>query len=595
MVLLALAALWLPFLPNAAGRIGADYELWLPNLLAGTYWHVQNPFWQVPWFNPSLCGGAPFEADPQAAYFSIVQFLAFVVPPLRAVQASFFVYAAAGFLGIFHLARRHYRIGVPAAVMAAALFACNGFFATRVIVGHLSFAPFMLVPAAATCLLGEAQRGRPAVAREIVRCGSFALIVAVMLEAGMMVLVPPAYLALLMLVAFYVVVADRLSAAPLLRLAAGTLLALLLCAGKLAAMLSLLSNLPRDGYPLPGFRNALVTVMNLFAALFWTPVGRMPTDLVNTAVPFGPHEFSYCIGPVPLVLSVAGLAMLWRRGWRPGRAQQIGLAALGLTLLVPIAVNTYAPGWNALLKHLPIIRNSSSLLRWFAAYLPLCALFAGLALDGLTGGRRPQSWRIAAFGVLATLGFMVFADRSPYGPEGLGAYDPAPIDAAWRQSAATGAVPPIREIVATLSADGQPDLASLVRQDGMARGASQLYCYDALFGYRLENFPQGALHAGSIFATTPAGGPGGARLNLKNPACYVFPGANACKPGDAFAATDLDRARLFASWKAFPWNKPVWAYLADWVGILGWVLIPVAICTALAALSRDRVRQAPSN
>ena len=72
--------------------------MWLPNLLAGFFWHVQNGWFSVPWFNPAQCGGIPVQADPQGAFFSLPQVLTFVVPPVRALQTSFFAYAAAGYV-----------------------------------------------------------------------------------------------------------------------------------------------------------------------------------------------------------------------------------------------------------------------------------------------------------------------------------------------------------------------------------------------------------------------------------------------------------------------------------------------------------------
>jgi hypothetical protein len=143
----------------------------------------------------------------------------------------------------------------------------------------------------------------------------------------------------------------------------------------------------------------------------------------------------------------------------------------------------------------------------------------------------------------------------------------------------------VREIAVLTDKAGRPDKMSLARQDGMAAGQSQLFCYDPLFGYHLEHFPQGALHPGGVFEQSGAG------LNLKNPACYVFPGANQCRPGDAFAATEIDQAARFVSYRPFLWRKPVWARVADWAGYVTWPLTCLALIAALWIGKRAR-RQA---
>jgi hypothetical protein len=576
--LVGLAIVWLPYLPNHAGKIGADYSVWLPDLLAGTYWHLRNGLFSVPWFNPAQCGGVPLQADPQGAFFSLTQILAFFVPPVRALQVSLFAYAAAGYLGSFCLARR-FGLGTAAAVLASVLFALNSFFGARLVVGHLGFAPFMLLPAAAACLLGPASARTRPWSGWILRCGGFALVLGLMTEGGMLVLLPPCTLSLLMVIALHAIVMRTSAAMPLLRLAFGMLLGLLLSAGKLAAVLSLMAHIPRDAYKLPGYLNAGETLWIALRALFVGPAGDMQTHLANASVLFERHEFEYGIGPAAFALLATHAFVCWRRRIWPARPQRLATDLLLLLLLIPIAVNTYGDAWTGFLKTLPVIRNSSSLLRWFAAYILPASLAAGLALDRLPLGQRLR-WPASGAAGAITLAALLLSDHGVYGPDAIGAYDPAPIENAWRTAEATGQVPPVTDIAVLKDQAGRIDRTSLLRQNGMAQGQSQLFCYDPLFGYRLETFIQGTLHPGSVFERTQT--PAGPVLNLKNPACYVFPQANSCKPGDPFATADIDQARRFVSYTPFSWRKPIWARAADWAGYILW---PTTILALIATLS----------
>ncbi len=585
-IVAVLGAIWLPLLPNRAGWLGPDYAYWLPNLLAGYYWHLQSPWWAMPWFSPAECGGVPLHANPQGAYLSLPQLLVGWLGPVGGLRAAFLAYAGAGCWAAWFLARVRFRLGRAESVLAAGLFTFNGLFAVRLVVGHLSFGPFMLLPAMAACVVGAAGV-RPA--DKVLRLCGLGALLAVCVQAGTAVLLPPMMLGLLTVCVLHGLAAGGVLRASLARLAAGTALALLLCAGKLAAVASLLAHVPRDSYPLPGFTNLAETAWVAARGVFLWPVPAMPAALALSALTLELHEFDYRVGPVPLVLLAA---WAWA-AWRGGDARQAVMtlrrrllcyALVGL-LAVPVALNTLLPGWTPFLKALPIIGSSSSLLRWFAAFILPACLGGAIALDRLAarlpGGGR-GAWGITGAGIAATALLVALPDRSFYGPHGIGVYDPAPIAAGFAAARASGTVPPVTGLV-------QAAGVSLAGQDGLTRGLSQITCYEPLFGYRQERLPKGVLHAGGVFEVADARG---LRLNLVDPACYVFPGANGCAPGAAFAASDLPAARAFAGYRPWVFAKPGWARLADWVGLATLAGLGVATVWAGAVRLRGRGRTA---
>ena len=573
-----MAAIWLPYLPNARGDLGVDYAYWLPNLLAGDFWHITNGWHGVPWFSPAACGGTPLYANPQGAYFSLVQWLTFALGPIRALQANFLIYGAAGFAGATALARS-FRLSTPACLLAAVLFTLNRFFAVRMMVGHLSFAPFMLTPALAACCLGPGSGW----AATVLRCAGIGALTAVMLQAGMAVLMPPVFLCVLIILVMHALATGDRFVPPLVRLAAGTATGLLLCAGKLAAVGALMANLPRNAYPLPGFPKPLLTAWVALRGLFFWPSADATHALVNSPLRFELHEWDSGVGPAPLLLLAAAGWVAWRGGGRLPAAlrPRLLIDALALLLLVPIALNTYAPGWTPFLKMLPVIGSSSSLLRWFAAYILPACLAGGLALDGLARRVPATRWQLTAPTIALTVLALLAMDRRFYGAGGIGVYDPRPIVAAWAQGNATGRAPPITGITMSRDAQGAPAM-TLAGQNALAEGLSQLKCYEPLFGYRQEFFPGGPLHPGSVFDVTGNAAQGGNRLNLKNPACYVFPLANACQPGDAFPASGLDNAADFLAYRPYAWNEPAWARDADRLNLAALGLWGIAVLAALA-------------
>ena len=359
----------------------------------------------------------------------------------------------------------------------------------------------------------------------------------------------------------------------------------MVCAGKLAAVVGLLGHVPRDMYPLPGFRNIAVAGWMAWQSLFLWPASAMTHSLANAAITLELHEFDYRVGPVPLVLMgvAAWLAWTGRQGATPLRTRLLW-EALALLLLVPLALNTYGAGWTAFLKAVPILRNSSNLVRFFAAYIVPACIGAGLALDRIVAAG-PRSWTVAVCGAGLTALSLLAGDRGFYGPAGVGVYDPAPVEASWRRLATGGAVPAIERLAIPLDHAGKPDM-SIGRGNLLTEGASPLFCYDALFGYHLELFRQGSLHAGRITDVTASGGR--QELNLKNPACYVFPAANGCASGDTFTLAGQAEAAAFADYRPFAFAKPWWARAADWLGMVSTVASVLAAVTIGTYCSRRR-------
>ena len=103
------------FLPNRVGGLGNDYGMFLPALLDGYFWYEANGLLTVPWFTASFCGGLPKFPNPQALYFSVPQFLVFVVDPLQGVRLTLLLFGFVGLAGTYALLRRAFAVSRPVA------------------------------------------------------------------------------------------------------------------------------------------------------------------------------------------------------------------------------------------------------------------------------------------------------------------------------------------------------------------------------------------------------------------------------------------------------------------------------------------------
>jgi hypothetical protein len=568
------------FFPTASGTVGEDYALTLPALLAGYFWSSTNGVWSVPWFMPSFCGGIPFFADPQGGFFTLLQIATLFVDPLASAYLTTLAFASLGYWGCYVLLRRTFAVAQFPAFLGAAIFMFNGFFAHRALIGHLGFQGFMLVPWVAYALMTPAPlRGFRKLGGLGAACAT-GLIAAYWLDSGLGTLMVPVGLSVVLIL---LVLALRQDAFPLrrvvLRGCIGVLFAGALSAAKLVVAFATLSNFPRSGYLLPGYASMADAFRILFTSLFFSPTDiRSLSDaaLRNAQLLLLRHELEYGVTVVPLLILLAGLVVGLARIARSrlGAKRAAILLLIGIVLVVPLALNTYSPEWNALLRRIPLLKSSSNFVRWFCVYIPFLAVLSAVVVDGWSQRIRAP---VAVLGVAAVIATNLMQDRAWYA---MGGYNPGPVTAAYRTVRNGGSVPPISAIGVSVKGPGALD-----RNDALIVGVSQLYCYDPTFGYALENLPIRDLHPGPVRAVTDG------RYNMKNPACYVYPKENGCSPGDHFRTDQALALESFVAYRPFEFKVSLAQRVANLVTLIALGASGIVLASVLAIAIRANVRE----
>ncbi len=540
----------------APGRnVGNDFSYFFPRLLDLAWWRWTNGLLAVPWFSPSFCGGLPIFADGQDLSYALPGLLAPWVDPRVAVYVTAVVFALLGGAGFARLLSRCFGASAPTALLGGVVVALNGAFTARFLAGHLAYHGMMAIPWACDAVLAPLPDAGPARTRAFVRDACVAaLALGYVVWGGLLNLCVPLFMG-----AAAVMLAQHLARGgsmrgKLLRLVVGGLLALALGAAKGAAFAAYFSHFPRDGYPLPGIPGVGRTVLAAAQSVFG--VGEpWQTPVANARWVIEPHEWDYAVGPIPAIGLVALAVHALRTRLRPRTtAAWAQLAALALLLAAPIAINVYTPSWNAFLKRIPVLSSSSHLVRWWLAYL-FAAPLGVLALERVSAPRRPV---IASLAMTAVLALVVLRPR----PDTLVArYNPDDVVAAWHAHHPRA----VRELTGFKA-------RTLQRNSALVRGASQLHCYEPAFGYARERFPRGALHEGPLDDAPPG------TLNLKNPACYLWPAENACTPGSPFTAAQVPQARAFVARRRWTFatstrQRVAWAVTAAaWAALFGALL-----------------------
>lgn len=562
------------FFPLPNGLMGHDYALTLPGFLDGFLWFRNNGIFAPPWFSPSFCGGQPYFADPQSAFYSVPQFLAFFTAPLSAVYSATLLFAAAGFWGMFVLARHTFRLAPAAALVAACVFMFNGFYSHRMIVGHFGYQPFMLVPWVAwlLCRPHAPDRARQDFAISVILCG---LLLAYWLQAGLTTLIVPSALAVLALACLAALATgERLIGRVFVRGIPAALLALSLCAAKLVAGITLVGNFPRTYYPLPGIGEWPGLLEFVLHALFYSS-----QHAYETATPLWrnmqwaamPHELAFGLTFIPLVIILAGALLRLSDRNRPlSRPQALPVLLLLAILLVPLALLYYTPEWNTLLKKLPLVGSTTSPYRWLIIFIPLIALLTGMA------SRQGKMPRLMAAAVLIGVPALnALEEREFYTSQN---YNPAAV-LAFDRAVREGTVEPrIQQVEAISSGNG----GIVIDNAAFTRGATPLYCYNPLFGYRLENYRPAPLHAGGVNEPSAPG-----YLNLRNPACLLYPAENNCALWAPFRAEQAEQLSRFAAYRPFEFRS---SPLQEWANRLSLAAL-LASAFSVAALLALRLRE----
>jgi len=522
-------------LPN--GLMGHDYSGTLPGLMDGFLWFRNNGFLTPPWFTPSFCGGQVSFADPQAGFYSIPQFLTFFMDPQSAAYAAMLVFAALGFWGMYVLARSTFALSPTAALVAATIFMFNGFYSHRLIVGHYGYQPFMLVPWLAwlLCMLPGGDKTR---AQTMLLTLCAGLVLAYWVQGGLGTLMVPAGLSVLALSCIADFRAPGTLSRVLMRGSSASLIALSLSASRLVSGAALLGQFERTYYPLPGIGDPLGLFKFVLHALFYSSQHAFDTvtplwkNIQWTAMP---HETAFGLTFIALALIAVGALLRATDFARPHlRPRLIPLTLLIIIVCLPFALLYYSPEWNEILKRIPIFGSTTSPARWLIILIPLLSLLAGMAAN------LPQVPRwIALAAVLGVPALNAMEYRGYYESQN---YDPRPVLDFYRAVKAGNVQPGINRIEDPRSADGGVIIDNLA----FTRGATAIYCYNPLFGYRLEKYRPEPLEAGPVDKIVRPG-----RFNLRNPACLLYPEENSCSPWDTFRTDQRDDLLHFAQYRPF--------------------------------------------
>jgi hypothetical protein len=575
---------------TSATHVGHDFALTGVALLEGRNWLEVNGWsgWlSPPWFTPAWCAGAAFFADPQAAFYSPLQLLATHFDPFAATHLNTLLFAGVAYAGGYLLARKVFGWSAWGSIVFGLLGMTHAFLPLRSAVGEAGYQPFYLWTLLVLALCWPARAGRipwPSIA--------VGLTLTAWLHFGFGGMMVPAFIASFAL-GLAMVLTDRVTLHTLVaRAALGGVLAIAINGLKIYEAASLLRNFPRNFYAIPGFPQLgdvfAAIAFSLFQPSQWTTefaAGKLRGVQFSVL----PHEWALNFSAGALLIALACSAyLLARRTSRPVPAATVrpaqALAVLGLALIVatPVLLLWSQGAVQDLIKRIPILNSTTWPMRWIVIYVPLLQWMLAAAFEHVARPLAPVRGAALTVAAAAVVWAAPLMEPLDYylSPQFQG-YDPKPVVLAHLRTEWRGAIP-IQHIVVP-----QGQGLRIDRNDTMLYGASQAYCYNPIYGYRLESFPQlQRLRGGPALQADERG-----RSMLINPACLMHPAENGCKPGDGFDLADPHQraqAERFLARKPFEWQRPQAAHVLAWISRL--TLLALLGLAVLAVIGRLRVR-----
>lgn len=560
------------FFPTRNGTMGHDWSWIIPGYLRNYADYRQHG---IPFFSD----GSLFrlEASPAACHAGMYFLFGFphdpIGPlvwmgfnPVTVAYLQFLLFASLGFWGMFVLLSKAFRLTMPVALLGAGMFMFNGFYAHRIVIGHLYFA-VMLLPLLAFCLVYSARGGKDnawhtllwGVLAGVVAYYAFIFRVSVVIVAFVLALLAVLALWLIRGGAFRPLLARSVIAA----FVASALAYQYLYASSIS-LTDEIAIAQRVSYSFPGFRDIGTTLGVLFKMLFVSPNDIEKTYLagiLKLGIGQQRHELEYGISLVPLLLLVCSLLVA---GWRWLHIDQWGFAGvswyqwllvgiIAVILLFPIIYTTHLPGLLPLIKKTPLINATTSPQRTYFIFVVLLPLFSVLAISRVISHR--WMWAVA----IASLGMVVLStawkDREFYHAQ---TYDPKPVQEAHRELQNGQQLPPVERI--GILGDGMGNFAhdQMVEANLFLKGVQHMGCY--IPGY--SSVPAeyiGTLHPGSIWDEQDG------RLNIKNPACIHWPKENNCRPGDHFTVQQKNLVERYIRYESFPVEVPEKVRMAAYI------------------------------
>ncbi len=510
-------------------------------------------------YSAHFCGGFPDYGNPESLYYSLLQFLVLFLDLWLATQISMAVAMIAGYAGWYLFGRDVLKLPLHFAHVLALIVIAHGFYLMHMLAGHVSYQSIPLLGLLLWLLFERSPNSHGLLLR---RACMFALVSAYALYSGGYIV------AVMGLIVYGIFLPIELAVhagawrrrflSLLERSVCLGAAALMLAASKLVAVWSLMRFFPHflGVMQAPEGASGLAYMLKAFWAVpqrdaLFVPFGMPDWGAI--------HEYSMYISPVILLGLLCGCSLLFteRRALARHGKRTLAIALFCLALVVFFA--GLSRGYGTIitpLLSLSFLRSFNVVTRFLFAFslFPICVgvwciaryvhEHAVLQTFGEWIARGAALLTLLAF--LAAYGPLLLQNTPPRTFE----YDRLLYFLQENKGFLDLQVTHIIDIRGRGHASFVPLFA----------GGNLVSCFESiLWGSQKPDMP--ALTPGPMHFTKSG------ESNLFNPACFQYPEANNCKPGDRIARDDIENFERFLGGEKTTWKMSLLQHAANWLSL----------------------------
>ncbi|MEI8230844.1 MAG: hypothetical protein WCG83_06965 [Candidatus Peregrinibacteria bacterium] len=541
--------------------VGHDYGFVLSRLLEGN-WYFFHQGIAVVRYAVHLCGGSVFYGHPLDMYYSPVQLLSLILDPWIAIQLVICAALIVGYWGWYLFGRDVLSLPPQWSHFLALVISANGFVFMHLLAGHFTYHGFSLFGLLWWFLLSRIRRTW---SQELLTALAFAMACAYVLYSGNWVV----FLFFILSIPF-VLFLDLIFSVRRIRRIRQILyrallyapLSLLICASKLVAIGSFLRYFPRT-IPIDRI-DPSTSIIGYFLKSFWL----IPqSSSAFEGVPFMLQEKSVFLSPVVIIGIFFGLILMTKeyRHWKENK--YVFMFSLLFVLLFFWSMWQISSGRGFLsdtLHALPIFASQHVATRYLYLFSLFVSTFGVWCLARLVRKWAPRwEWMMLWCSAIATVVTFFCAYYPVLNEVGL-----------WAN---------VQNHANLLRTFDYAEDVIQVADGSNLMGMSGINCYEPI----LDNAgsPQKVLHIGPVDDEQDG------YFNLMNPACYQYPVANSCKPGDRIAVQDGQNLENFRRGLPVSWKISIAQYIADRLTLSALSIVLFAlIIVIMRKLQRIRIR-----
>ncbi len=529
--------------------LNGDYILSVPAAVFGKIWFLKNGLFEIPHFNAATCCGIPFYADPQSAYYSLQQFLFIIFDVDLAIRILFLVLSIIAFLGTYILTRFCFRFEKYNSLLCASLFLFNGFFVYRFLWGHLTYCYYVFVPLYCFFIIQSSLFKNSIL--KILFFSISTLIIANFFHSGVAPIMPIIILSIISVIVIYLFNYKNYGVIKYTILS--FLIGILISLSKIVSSLYFLKQYPRivEGIYLNNIGDFIYV---FFTSFFLYPhTSYFHRNNLNNFF-MATVDLDFSISLVPLVILI--IFIFHFKKFINKKNYNLWIVLL-IALSVPIFFNVNIFNSKNIVSSIPIFRSFWINTRWMAVYIFPIILFVGIVVNNLKFKKKFILLLIFLI-VFQTviyhkirnfLGTNYFVNGSVYSILMINEYSEN-----------------LNKKIKDVKIEKVKMFSDFTENEAFINNTSNYYCYSPIFGYRLEHLPFNDI---KNFQEPQKD----LKNYLFNPACFLYPDDNFCKPGDLFKTNEELNLYKFINYNNYSFNIPLYQKISNYISLTIFIII----------------------